>query len=103
MSQIPHLNVQAVAGNILEFLQENPRYSRVVVHGFSVGAFLFCQVKIKVNNDDDDFPNSLVRHKEGAQGEEEEETAGRRNDRNSDARSGRSRWFNSVRGVGCEE
>merc|ERR1719154_982341 len=47
----PKLRAKAVAGNILKFLQENPRYSRVVVHGFSVGAFLFCQVKIKMDSD----------------------------------------------------
>ena len=44
-------------------------------------------------------PKSLVYQKEGAQGEVEERQARR----NSDAKHGRYKRSNSVRGVGCED
>ena len=50
--------------------------------------------------------NSLVRQKEGAQGEKDtknERSKKGRSNRNFDTRRGRSHKFNSARGVGCEE
>ena len=49
--------------------------------------------------------NSLIRQKEGAQMEEEEEAGAKkgRTDKNSDPRRGRSHWSNLVRDIGYEE
>ena len=48
-------------------------------------------------------PNSLVRQKQGVQGEKEEEEKKGRTDRNTDARRGRSHSSNSVMGCRMRE
>lgn len=47
----PTKGSQVVSGQMLEFLHQNPRHSSVLVHGFSVGCYLFCEGMVQVAND----------------------------------------------------
>jgi len=47
----PKQRSKVVAANVLDFLRENPRYSRVVIHGFSVGGYLFCEIMVKMDTE----------------------------------------------------
>lgn len=44
----PQTGSQVVAENMLDFLHKNPRHSTILVHGFSVGGYLFCESLNKV-------------------------------------------------------
>uniref|UniRef100_A0A2P2I707 Transmembrane protein 53-like n=1 Tax=Hirondellea gigas TaxID=1518452 RepID=A0A2P2I707_9CRUS len=46
----PVKGAQVVAGQMLEFLHQNPRHSSVLVHGFSVGVYVFCEGLVQMSN-----------------------------------------------------
>lgn len=45
------MNLQTVANDLLTFLYQNPNYYKTVVHGFSVGAYLWGETMVKMNQD----------------------------------------------------
>ncbi|KAF2354517.1 Protein of unknown function DUF829 TMEM53 [Trinorchestia longiramus] len=47
----PTKGSQMVAGKVLEFLHQNPAHSPVLVHGFSVGCYLFCEALVQIEQD----------------------------------------------------
>jgi len=47
----PTKGAQLVAGDMLEFLHSNPRETPLLVHGFSVGAYAFCEALVQVEAD----------------------------------------------------
>lgn len=42
---------QVVANDLLTFLHQNPNYCKTIVHGFSVGAYLWGETMVKMNED----------------------------------------------------
>lgn len=44
----PTKGAQIVAGDVVKFLDSNSSYAPIVVHGFSVGAYLFGEVLLKI-------------------------------------------------------
>ncbi|XP_018007698.1 uncharacterized protein LOC108665453 isoform X2 [Hyalella azteca] len=45
----PTKGSQLVAGKFLEFLHKNPSQTPIVVHGFSVGCYLFCEGLVQID------------------------------------------------------
>ncbi|KAH8026306.1 hypothetical protein HPB51_019456 [Rhipicephalus microplus] len=54
----PHLP-EVVAKRLLDFLVSHPNYSRLVVHGFSVGGYQFGEVLVKIRKEGGDY-NAVV-------------------------------------------
>lgn len=48
---VPFFELQYVAEDILKFLHNNDYYRQVVLHGFSVGAYVFGEVMVHMNKD----------------------------------------------------
>ncbi|XP_068226514.1 uncharacterized protein [Palaemon carinicauda] len=49
----PTKGIQVVAGEILDFLHANPSHSPMLIHGLSVGAYMFGEVMVKMKKDMD--------------------------------------------------
>ncbi|ROT60676.1 hypothetical protein C7M84_021785 [Penaeus vannamei] len=47
----PTKGSQVAADQVLQFLHANPSHSPVLIHGFSVGGYVFSEVMVKVEND----------------------------------------------------
>ncbi|RXG70364.1 hypothetical protein Avbf_01003 [Armadillidium vulgare] len=50
---LPTRGTQIVAGQVLDFLHLNPHFGPLLVHGFSVGAYVFSESMVKVSDDMD--------------------------------------------------
>ncbi|KAL1476893.1 hypothetical protein MTO96_018035 [Rhipicephalus appendiculatus] len=55
----PASGAQVVAKRLLDFLVSHPNYSRLVVHGFSVGGYQFGEVLVKIRKEGGDY-NAVV-------------------------------------------
>lgn len=47
----PTTGSQVVATNVLDFLLDNPQYESILVHGFSVGGYLYGEMLVKMIDD----------------------------------------------------
>ncbi|KAG4074573.1 hypothetical protein HA402_004444 [Bradysia odoriphaga] len=52
---------QVVANDLLTFLHQNPNYYKMVVHGFSVGAYLWGETMVKMNEDMEKYGKTVRR------------------------------------------
>lgn len=59
----PASGAQVVARKLLEFLLSHPNYSRLVVHGFSVGGYQFGEVLVQMRKQQDRYAALLPRFK----------------------------------------
>ncbi|XP_065307834.2 transmembrane protein 53 isoform X1 [Dermacentor albipictus] len=59
----PTSGAQVVAKWLLDFLVNHPNYSRLVVHGFSVGGYQFGEVLVKIRKAGGDYNGVLPRFK----------------------------------------
>ncbi|XP_054930768.2 uncharacterized protein l(2)k09913 isoform X3 [Dermacentor andersoni] len=59
----PTSGAQVVAKRLLDFLVNHPNYSRLVVHGFSVGGYQFGEVLVKIRKAGGDYNGVLPRFK----------------------------------------
>lgn len=55
----PTKGAQIVAADVVKFLDSNYTYTPIVVHGFSVGAYLFGEVLLKIASDLQRWVNGL--------------------------------------------
>lgn len=59
----PASGAQVVAKRLLEFLVSHPNYSRLVVHGFSVGGYQFGEVLVHMRKEEQRYAQLLPRFK----------------------------------------
>uniref|UniRef100_G3MRT1 DUF676 domain-containing protein n=1 Tax=Amblyomma maculatum TaxID=34609 RepID=G3MRT1_AMBMU len=59
----PASGAQVVAKRLLEFLVNHPNYSRLVVHGFSVGGYQFGEVLVRIHKEGDRYADVVPRFK----------------------------------------
>ncbi|KAK7071077.1 hypothetical protein SK128_024599 [Halocaridina rubra] len=57
----PTKGAQVAANEVLDFLLANPSHTPMLVHGLSVGAYLFSELMVKVKNDMDSHGHLLSR------------------------------------------
>jgi len=55
--------VQVTAGEVLRFLANNPQYGRIVVHGFSIGAYVWGEVQVQMSADFERYSPIVTRVK----------------------------------------
>lgn len=53
--------LQVVAGDILKFLEVNRTYSPLLLHGFSVGAYIWGEVLVKIAQDQERYKEIVER------------------------------------------
>lgn len=59
----PTTGAQVVAQRLLDFLVSHPNYSRLVVHGFSVGGYQFGEVLVRIRKEQGRYAQLLPRFK----------------------------------------
>lgn len=59
----PATGAQVVAQRLLDFLLSHPNYSRLVVHGFSVGGYQFGEVLVRIRKEEARYAQLLPRFK----------------------------------------
>lgn len=59
----PVTGSQVIAKNVLDFLKKNSQYENLLVHGFSVGAYLFGEILVKAKENPEEYQPIMDRFK----------------------------------------